>query len=545
MVPRALVGAEPVEFPQVFTEVLVVGSGVAGLRAAMSAAAVARVLLITKGAAPDGNTARAQGGVAAAVGPGDTAAEHAADTLAAGVGLCDADVVARVVAAGPDVAEFLRNAGVELDGSPDRFSLGREGGHRRARILHAGGDSTGRALERALLTRAAALPSLRIQEGVTLVDLLTTAEGRVCGAVVAVEGGELRTVRSGATVIATGGACRIYRESTNAATATGDGIAAAYRAGATLSDLEFVQFHPTVLYAAGAARFLITEAVRGAGATLVDRAGIRFMADVHELADLAPRDVVVRAIQRRLAESGDTHVFLDMTHLPAAESRARFPGVFETCAAVGLDPSRERIPVRPSAHYFIGGVRAGAMGETDLPGLFACGEAAATGLHGANRLASNSLLEGLVLGEITGRAAACEALRFRADGLPDPEALPVPGPRADGIDVEDVVAALRSLMGRRAGPERDGAGLRDAAGAIEGWERYVIGRAFDEPRGWELQNMVLISRLLVEAAAFREESRGTHRRADFPERDDARWLGHVDHRRGAVPWFRAHGDTGA
>ncbi len=260
------------------------------------------------------------------------------------------------------------------------------------------------------------------------------------------------------------------------------------------------------------------------------------MEAVHPLGDLAPRDVVVRGMLRRLAVTGDTHVYLDMTHLDAAEARRLFPGVFRICASVGLDPSRDRIPVRPSAHYFVGGVRTALDGASSLPGLYACGEAAASGLHGANRLASNSLLEGLVLGSMAGEAAGRRAAA-RNDRRPAAVRFDSPGPRAEGIDTEDVRAALRSLMGRRAGPERDGTGLADADWAIDGWARYVLGREFHDPSGWELQNMLLLCRLLVEAAGMRQESRGTHERTDFPARDDVRWRGRIEFRRGEEPTF--------
>ncbi|NUQ48517.1 MAG: indolepyruvate oxidoreductase subunit beta, partial [Phycisphaerae bacterium] len=323
------------------------------------------------------------------------------------------DAVGRMFAAkGPQLADVNRRA----------FRLGREGGHSRARIAHSGGDATGAELERALLALVKDAKSIRCAENLFLLDLLDGDGEGVLGGLFCSEGGDLRVVRAGATVLATGGACRLYRESTNSPGATGDGMAAAYRAGAVLRDMEFVQFHPTVLYAAGAARFLITEAVRGAGARLVDRAGRGFMDAVHPQGDLAPRDVVVRGILRRLAETGDTHVFLDMTHLDPGEARRRFPGVFKTCSSVGLDPGVDPIPVRPSAHYFIGGVRTDLDGATNLPGLYACGEAASSGLHGANRLASNSLLEGLVLGERAGDAAGRSAAT-RAERKPAAEAL--------------------------------------------------------------------------------------------------------------------------
>jgi L-aspartate oxidase len=529
------VGFDAAEAPQVFVDTLVVGSGVAGVSAALAAARHGRVLLATKGPAEESNTRYAQGGIAAAVGPGDSPERHLADTLEAGAGLCDGEVAAFVAGRAPEAVRRVASLGMAIDGGAATPSLGREGGHALPRILHAGGDATGIELERALLASASAEPRLRVRENLFLLDLLDGEPGGpVVGGLFSGPSGEPVVVRAGSVVLATGGACQVYRESTNSAVATGDGIAAAYRAGAVLRDLEFVQFHPTVLYAAGAARFLITEAVRGAGGRLVDRSGARFMERVHRLGDLAPRDVVVRGILRRLAETGDTHVYLDMSHLEAGEARRRFPGVFRTCAAVGLDPSREPIPVRPSAHYFIGGVRTDLDGRSSLPGLFACGEAAASGLHGANRLASNSLLEGLVLGERAGEAAGRAAASVRP-GAPAAARFPSPGPSAEGIDVEDARAALRSLMGRRAGPERDGPGLDDAGWAIDGWARYGLGREFRERRGWELQNMLLLARLLVASARMREESRGTHARSDRPDRDDGRWRVRIEHRRGEAP----------
>jgi L-aspartate oxidase len=523
--------------PHVFVDVLVVGSGVAGLSAALAAARHGRVILASKADLAESNTRWAQGGIAAALGPGDSPEQHVLDTLAAGAGLCDEAVVRAVAFRAPEALREAASLGMRFDGGIETPFLGREGGHAVARVAHAGGDATGLELERALLGRLPGASAVRPRERLFLVDLLTAEDGgEVLGGLFHDEDGDLEVIRSGATVLATGGACQVFRESTNSAVATGDGMAAAFRAGAVLRDLEFVQFHPTVLYAAGAARFLITEAVRGAGGRLVDRHGRGFMEKVHPLGDLAPRDVVVRGMLRRLAETGDTHVYLDMTHLGPEEGKRRFPGVFRICASVGLDPSRDPIPVRPSAHYFVGGVGADVDGITSLPGLYACGEAAATGLHGANRLASNSLLEGLVLGARAGEAAGRRAAS-RSDRRPAAVRFESPGPSAAGIDTDDVRAALRSLMGRRAGPERDGTGLADAGWAIDGWARYVLGREFRDPRGWELQNMLLLSRLLVAAAGLREESRGTHERTDFPRREDARWRGRIEFRRGEEPRF--------
>jgi L-aspartate oxidase len=535
--PRALAAFDAHDVPHVFVDVLVVGSGVAGVSAALAAARHGRVAVASKGALAESNTSVAQGGIAAAVGPGDDPAGHCRDTLAAGAGLCDEEVVREVCGRAPEALREAEALGMRLDGGPGSPRLGREGGHSASRIAHAGGDATGLELSRALLARIPETPRVRPLERLFLVDLIAGEEGsEVLGGLFREEDGRPCVIRAGATVLATGGACQVFRESTNSPVATGDGIAAAYRAGAVLRDLEFVQFHPTVLYAAGAARFLITEAVRGAGGRLVDRQGVRFMEKLHPQGDLAPRDVVVRGMLRRLADTGDTHVYLDMTHLDPVEARRLFPGVFRTCASVGLDPSVDPIPVRPSAHYFVGGIRSGLDGETSLPGLYACGEAASSGLHGANRLASNSLLEGLVLGARAGDAAGRRAAA-RNDRRPAAVRFDSPGPPAEGMDTDDVRAALRSLMGRRAGPERDGTGLADAGWAIDGWARYVLGREFRDPRGWELQNMLLLSRLLVAAAGMREESRGTHGRTDFPSRDDGRWRGRIEFRRGEDPVF--------
>jgi L-aspartate oxidase len=533
--PRTLVAGPLEDLPQVFTDVLVIGSGVAGCSAALTASESARVLLVSKGRLDEGNTLYAQGGIAAAVGPGDATFEHGEDTLVAGAGLCDEDVVKRVVDGAPDAMQRLRAMGVTFDGNSLGPSLGREGGHGRSRILHSGGDATGRELEQVLLRNVNSRKNIRVREGAFLLDLVSGPEG-VAGAVFQVGPGDLRIVRAGATILATGGACRVFRESTNAATSTGDGMAAAYRAGAMLRDLEFVQFHPTVLYVAGAARLLLTEAVRGGGARLIDGDGRSIMDGVHPQGDLAPRDIVVRAMLERMVERGDTHVFLDMRHMDKASSRTRFPGLFRTCEGVGLDPSTQPLPVRPSAHYFIGGVGVGTNGATSLDRLYACGEVSASGLHGANRLASNSLLEGLVLGREAGRAAAALAGATRtaptiatsADGC---------GALAEGIDVPDALAALRSLCARLAGPLRDGSGLSSAASAIEGWSGYLLHRTFSGVDGWELQNLLLVAGLMVDASRRREESRGTHHRSDFPQRDDLRWRGRLEYTRGQEPRF--------
>ncbi len=411
-------------------DLVVVGSGVAGLTAALTAAGAGlRVVVVTKDEPDAGSTRWAQGGVAVVVGDvaGDSVAAHVTDTLAAGAGLCDEAAVATILREGPAAVARLRARGAVFDGPPERLDRTREGGHSALRVVHAGGDATGAEVERALLAAvrggaggrpgaAPGWPALLARH--TALDVLRDAAGRVAGLAVLAEDGGLGLLHAPAVLLATGGYGGLYASTTNPATSTGDGIALGLRAGAAAADLEFVQFHPTVLHTGPALgrRPLVTEAVRGEGAVLLDRAGRRFMAGVHPLADLAPRDVVAAAISRRLAETGAECVHLDAREI--AGFPARFPTVYAACRAVGIDPTREPIPVTPAAHYACGGLVTDVDGRTGVPGLYAAGEVARTGLHGANRLASNSLLEGLVVGERAGRAVVAARTRRPASGRP-------------------------------------------------------------------------------------------------------------------------------
>lgn len=528
--------------PQVFTDTLVIGGGVAGLRAAIAAAQHGEVILLTKADLETSNTAWAQGGVAAPVGgAGDAAAPdlpsaeseigaHVADTLRAGAGLCDADVVNAVVRAGP---ERLREAlawGLRVDRAADgRILLGREGGHGVPRILHALGDETGRELVRCLGQKVRATPGVRVFDRCFALDLLTPADapGAPCmGAITHHPRYGLQMIWARATILATGGAGMLWRETSNPRVATADGVAMAYRAGARVADMAFMQFHPTTLYVAGAARSLISEAVRGEGAHLLDHSARRFMPDIHPMAELAPRDIVAGAIMRQIARDGSTHVFLDARRVERFAER--FPSITAALADVGLDASRDLIPVHPAAHYMIGGVCADAAGRTSVPGLYAAGETSCSGLHGANRLASNSLLEGLVLGEAAGRA--CREMRA-APGSPGSTSnpwgvAPAPAPMqiisdiplsdAGELDLTDVRASLRSVMWRNMGVERAGAKLQDVAVMFDFWARYTLDKIFDDPHGWETQNMLLAGALAVRSAIWRRESRGCHLRADCP-----------------------------
>ena len=507
--------------PQIFTDVLVVGGGVAGLLAALEVRARGGdAIVLAKAPLEVSSTAWAQGGIAAAIDPDDTAEAHAVDTLEVGCGLNDPTAVRLMTEEGAAEIDSLRRSGMRFDeGEDGEVDLAREGGHRRRRIVHTDGAATGRELVRVLREHVAlgarkSGGSIRIFEHCFAIDLLSSArgDGRVLGAITHHPRHGLQLIWAKATVIASGGLGQVFRETTNPRVATGDGIAMAWRAGASVADLEFVQFHPTVLYVAGAARALLSEAVRGEGAWLVDRDGRRFMQDAHPMAELAPRDVVSRTIAATLARTGESNVWLDLRPIGAARFAQRFPGLDALVRSFGLDPASDPVPVHPAAHYTIGGVRCDLHGRTDLPGLFACGEAGASGVHGANRLASNSLLEGLVFG---GRAGAA-ALEEEA-APPERIIADVAMSHRAELDVSDVRSSLRSAVWRNAGVVRTGSRLDDLLDMLDFWGRYSLDKIFDDPEGWELQNQISTATLLAKAARWRRESRGTHAREDFPE----------------------------
>jgi L-aspartate oxidase len=505
-------------------DVIVVGSGIAGLTVALTTREAGfSVLLVTKALLEAGSTRWAQGGIAAALGEGDTPDQHLHDTLVAGAGLCDAAAVRVLVTEGPGAVRRLiaRGAGFDQDEAGD-LALTREGGHLRDRVAHAGGDATGAEVSRALVAAVHADPGIQVIENALALDLLTDVSGAAAGITLHVmgEGSEegVGAALGRAVVLATGGLGQVFAQTTNPSVSTGDGVALALRAGAVATDLEFVQFHPTVLWLGPSARGqqpLVSEAVRGEGAFLVDDAGNRFMLGLHPLADLAPRDVVAKAIMRLMRETGAQHVWLDGRHLGEALWRHRFPTIRESCLSYGIDPVTDLVPVAPAAHYASGGVRTDLYGRTSVRGLYACGECACTGVHGANRLASNSLLEGLVFAE---RIGADVSRGLSEPGPPIEDTRPA---RLLDPAVRDAVAAT---MAEGAGVLRSHASLRATVEALAELGETVS----KEPAtaAWESTNLHSIATFIAQAAAVREETRGSHWREDFPNTDD-RWHGHL------------------
>lgn len=522
---RYLISFDTETLPQTATDVLVIGSGVAGLSAALEASKGGRVLIVSKDRLSENNTMHAQGGIAVVLGPKDSFEEHIRDTLEAGQGLCNLSVVREVIRDGPKRIKALMEIGAFFDKEDGHLAMTREGGHSYPRVIHGKGDSTGAVVEEALLEGLKGNKKIRTLEHSFALDLLII-KGECRGALIWHKQRGKQVVWAKETILAAGGCGQLYRETTNSPGATGDGIAMAYRAGAVLQDLEFVQFHPTTLYIAGAVRALISEAVRGEGGILRNKMGERFMPRYHPRAELAPRDVVSRAILHEMQATDYTHVYLDVRHIARDRLEKRFPKIRSICSSFHIDIFKEPIPVRPSAHYMIGGVKVDEKARTNVRHLYACGEAATTGLHGANRLGSNSLLECLVFGYRAGREAA-QALKRRGKTQPHPLKVEVGADRLRGLDLTDIRDSLRSLMWRDVGVERDEGHLRDAEEAIGQWCEYVLDKEFHFPEGWELQNMLLLSSLITGAARERRETRGVHYRKDFPQRDDAHWRRHI------------------
>ncbi len=528
---------------------VVVGSGVAGLRAAIELSEAGSVLVLAKSDLSDSATSWAQGGIAVALSDEDEISLHEQDTIKAGDGLCRTEAVTLLVEEGPKYITQLIEWGTEFDRAGTKLAFTREAAHSRSRILHAHGDSTGREISRALLARAHTIPHLHLRAHAFTTSLIVES-GSVVGVRFIDElDGSQHEVRAGAVLLATGGLGRIYRETTNPDVATGDGMAIAYDAGAVLSDMEFVQFHPTALAVKGAPRFLLSEALRGEGGILRNVNLERFMKRYNEAQELAPRDIVARAIVSEMHRTGAGHVYLDMTKKTEEFLKKRFPRIYETCASYGLDLATDMAPVCPAAHYMMGGVKTDLCGRTSLPGLYAAGETADTGVHGANRLASNSLLEGLVFGARSGQAMMKDApvTKRQAVGLPGSPA-PKPGNSAGAANSAAKAAVnakpsptafnkIRDVMWRQVGIMRDG---KELAGAFTQLQAIELPKSEKPGRTeYEVRNLHSLAVLMARSALAREESRGSHYRADFPYRDDEKFDKHSIVQKGKDVGFEA------
>ena len=492
------------------------------MRAAVELADAGTVLVLAKREVTESNTQWAQGGIAAALSDEDEISLHLQDTLQAGDGLCNPEAAKVLVEDAPERIDELIEWGTQFDRQGTKLTFGREGAHSRNRILHAHGDSTGREILRALYAKAKTLKNISVREFEFSTDLVTK-DGCVCGIHLINERGEKQEMTASAVLLATGGMGQLYRNTTNPAVATGDGVAMAFRAGAEVSDMEFIQFHPTALYLKNAPRFLLSEALRGEGAYLRNVEMHRFMPKYHSMGELAPRDVVARAILHELDVSHikDPIVYLDLTHLDAEHVKKRFPRIHATCMEYNIDITEDLIPIRPAAHYAMGGVRTDLDGRCTLPGLYAAGEAAATGVHGANRLASNSLLEGLVFGARAGKAMRDE-LRQAGIHSSKPHRAVSNGP----VDAatEEVIVEVQDLTWKDVGIVRTGAGLK---AAIEHLNRIAPRVTHPQTRrGHEAQNLHALALLVARSALVREESRGAHYRTDFPDHNDVKFLKH-------------------
>jgi len=507
------------------SDFIVVGAGVAGLRAAIAMADAGKVLVLAKQELTESATQYAQGGIAVALSDEDEISLHLQDTIAAGDGIVNADAARVLVEEGPERIQELIDWGTEFDRHGTRLTFTREAAHSRNRILHAHGDSTGREIGRALYAKASRLKNISFSEFEFTAGLYQKA-GRVCGVDLISPDGSRHQVRSSAVLLATGGAGHIYANTTNPAVATADGVAMAYRAGAEISDMEFVQFHPTALYVKKAPRFLLSEALRGEGAVLRNTELHRFMSRYHEMGELAPRDVVARAIahELELSRMKDPVVYLDMTHIRGEKIKARFPRIYETCLKHHVDITIDLVPIRPAAHYLMGGVHTDLNGRTSLPGLYAAGETACTGVHGANRLASNSLLEGLVFGARAGaemqKADASTSAPATVVKTSEAAAASVSTP----LDPENLIREVQQLMWDKVGIVRSRAGLQDATQRLQSLA-VCVPEAVSR-RSAEACNIHTAALLIARSALARLESRGAHYRTDWPAHDDVKFKKH-------------------
>jgi len=523
--------------PSVITvDFLVIGGGVAGLRAAIELAPRGSVLVLTKDKQTESSTEYAQGGVAVALSDEDEVGIHYEDTIKAGDGLCREGAVKILVEEGPEVILELISWGADFDKEGSKLSFTREAAHSRKRILHSRGDATGKEIERALIQKVRTCPSISRYDFAFTLDLIT--DGNRCIGASVFKGDSVINIFAKAVVLATGGGGQVYSRTTNPMIATGDGLAIAYRAGALITDMEFVQFHPTTLYSPAAPPFLLSEAMRGEGAVLKNISGERFMPQYHDMAELAPRDAVTRAIVSEMVQTNSRHVYLDLTHLDKDFIKRRFPLIYATCLQYNIDITEDPVPVSPAAHYFMGGVYTNVDGETDIKGLFAAGEVACTGVHGANRLASNSLLEGLVYGSRAGRKAASYIEEEKVNTVavnPAQKDAAAGLPPASTFDIEKTRSKMRQLMWNKTGIIRCGESLSIAKKWLDR-KQFIMEMPFQNRRECELRNMLTVAQLITEAALFRKGSVGAHFRTDFRERGEG-WKKHTACQKGKTAWW--------
>ncbi|MFH1612374.1 MAG: L-aspartate oxidase [bacterium] len=521
MIHNYLVSFNTKDLPYISTDILIIGSGIAALCAAIEAAKYGNVIVATKANLKDCNTELAQGGIAVVLNEKDSIESHIKDTLEIGCGLCNKKSVEILVNEGPVKVKKLIHWGTNFDMQDKKLNFTQEAGHNQKRVIHAKGDATGKEVERVLVEKIKKCQQIKILENTFVIDLLHYE--KICYGAIIFKDKKKMLIKAKKTILSTGGIGQIYRESTNSPVITGDGMAMAYRSGANLLDMEFVQFHPTTLYIAGASRILISEAVRGEGGILKNKYGERFMPSYHPKAELAPRDITSRAILEEMKKTNDTQVYLDLTSFKKQFFQKRFPYISKVCASFNINIEKDFIPVCPTAHYMIGGIKTDFYGKTNIENLFACGEVSCNGIHGANRLASNSLLEGLVFGERTGSMAGSNLKRNIKINF----SISLKLEKYKKINLEDLKNSLKSLMWKNVGIEKEKKILEQAEKKINFWTNYVLNMELKNQQGWELQNMLTISSLIQKAAYIREETRGVHYRKDFSKKNDEKWLIHL------------------
>jgi len=528
MLPRYLLNFDLSRLKKIYSDFLIVGSGIAGLYTSLKLSSLGEVAILTKNKLTESNTEYAQGGIAVALGDKDSPHLHMEDTLKAGANFCDPKAVKVLVNEGPKCVEELIEMGTKFDKIEGKFKTTLEAAHQRPRILHARGDATGAEIERALSERVKKEKTMNIKENILVIDILT--ENNICYGLLALDNQtkELTAYLARYTILASGGMGQLFFNTTNPVVATGDGIAFAYRAGATIANLEFIQFHPTALYHQGSPKFLISESVRGEGALLVNAKDELFMSSYHPLAELAPRDIVARAITDQMKKTKHDYVYLNATHVKEKFSK-RFPTIYNNCMQMGIDPEKEYIPVAPAAHYTMGGIKTDTWGQTNITNLFACGECSNTGVHGANRLASNSLLEGLVFGNRITQKINEKLIRHP---MKKPKEIEISHrasqERNRNFDAKKIKRELQRLMWNNVGISRTQSGLIEAKEKIEQWQSF-LHTEFTDIDQIECANLIILANLVASSALTRQESRGAHYRQDFPERDDVNWKKNIEY----------------